>query len=69
MRRSHGPIVQSMTRHNQHLLGIAVFPDNWDTTYQLDTHAVIELEYLYNNLVRFNGYFIQSDKSPTKVFE
>ena len=54
--RSHGNICSIMTRHCQHILGLAVHNrsndvQNWDGSVFLDAHAKVELTYFLNNIV------------------
>ena len=69
-KKSHGNIVQVMTRHCQHILGKAVHVNDiqdWEGFVVLDNHAKIELNYFLTNIVEFNGRKIQTCKTPLHV--
>ena len=54
--RSHGNVCQIMTRHCQHILGLAVHnivtnEQDWNGCVFLDDHAKLELEFFFNNVI------------------
>ena len=68
LKRSHGNIVNVMTRASQHVLGKAVFHYGWDSSCVLTSDAIFELLYLRNNLFQFNGHPIFESLTPVKIF-
>jgi len=56
--RSHGPIVQVLSRAAQHQLGQAVFHRGWETTILLHSGCIAEFRLLFDALTQFNGQFI-----------
>ena len=69
-KKSHGNIVQVMTRHTQHILGKAVHiheDQDWTGFVTLDDHARLELQYFLDNIVEFNGKKIQTSRSPLHI--
>ena len=69
-RTSHGPIVNIVTRHCQHLLGMSVHSQgeqDWNGYLSLDDNACRELRFLKDHLVTLNGFPIKRSKTPLKV--
>jgi hypothetical protein len=68
MRRSHGQLVEVLTRTCQHLLGVAVNSYGWKCRLYLSYEAVRELVLLAKKLQGLNGQHIQSCEARSKVF-
>ena len=68
MRRSHGAVVGIMSRTCQHLLGVQVIAEGWQTSVQLTYEAVRELTFLQSKLEQLNGQHILSQEARSKVY-
>ena len=66
--KSHGNCVY-MCRHTQNLLGKAVVCFGWDCILYLDAQAHVELKYLLDNLLYFNGTMIFNAPGAGKIIE
>jgi len=71
LQRSHGKLVNIMTRISQNLLGTAIFTNlgNWDGDVTLTAESITELSFLAKHLPSQNGKFIPTNKSSNKTFE
>ena len=68
MSKSHGMITSIFSRKCQHIVGKSVYYRGWDTSCLLDSHAQIELTFLFENLEKFNGRKIFKTKKSIKIF-
>jgi hypothetical protein len=55
MIRSHGSVLQVLSRSAQHELGAVVHSKGWDSQVLLSPNAIHELSLLKSALVTFNG--------------
>jgi hypothetical protein len=55
MRRSHGEIVNIMSRAGQHLMGWVVDKFGWEAKVAADSQTLRELQFLKQFLKEFNG--------------
>ena len=67
MQKSHGSIINVMSRKMQHILGKSVHLRGWESDCILDDHAIQELSFLAEHLVSLNGNSIFSTRTSVKV--
>ena len=67
--RSHGNIMQIMSRSAQHALSKQVFRHGWFSFMLLDTAVVREFQFVITILDVYNGQYIYSAITATHVFE
>ena len=69
IRRSHGSIVQVLSRSMQHQLGSVVLTEGWDANLLLSPSSVGELSLLHACLPQFNGHFIPTAAAVAFAYE
>jgi hypothetical protein len=69
LRRSHGSVVQIMSRSTQHELGIHTLWQGWDGSLWLSAAAVSELSFLQEILQECNGQYIFSVATLAHVID
>ena len=67
MVQSHGSIVMVMSRRTQHLVGKFVYLKGSESSICIDSQAVNELKFIYENLEKLNGTSIFTYKYPVKI--
>ncbi len=68
-RTTHGPVLHITSREMQHQLGMATQEGNWNARFVWTEEAVEELQWIKENLKRYNGRNLRQEECTDKIYK